>query len=428
MALAAMVTASALSGTFVATLPKADAPLLRQIAMMECGECGMDHGRVDLWEPDGIDPEHIADDWRGSVDVRGGAALRGFLANHSHGHDLMHADFEFSVESEKKRLRAPRAQDRDDFFEDYRTQDEIYQRLSQWTGEYAGTSLFTVGQSYLGEDIKGIRFGSSSENHVTWIQCGIHAREWIAPATCMYFGHKLLEGLKNGDSEVTDLLSKTIVYLTPVLNPDGYRHTWTNSRMWRKNRQPNSGSSAVGTDLNRNWAADWGKCGASTSPSSDTYRGSAVFSAPETAAVRDYIGALKRDGYKVLGGHDFHAYGNLLLRSYGWTSTNAPNNAIEQERGARMVNAIYESSGQRYTNQRAYELYCCSGLACDWIAEQTTEYSGFTFELRGSPGGFVLPPDQIVPSGEEIYASMLVWFREVTYSKTSQTHSNATRS
>lgn len=416
MAFAVMVVTTALSGTFVATLPTADAPMLRQIARLECEECGTEHGRVDMWDPDAVEPEHIHDTWRGAVDVRGGAVLRAFLANHSH--DLMHTDYEGAVESEKNRLRAPRAQDRDDFFEDYRTLEEIRTRLNQWAEQYEGASLFTVGQSYLGQDIKGIRFGSSSENHATWIQCGIHAREWIAPATCMYIAQKLLEGLKNGDAEVTSLLSKTYVYLTPVLNPDGYAYTWSDNRMWRKNRQPNEGSSAMGTDLNRNWASDWGKCGASTSPSSDTYRGSSVWSAPETAAVRDYLSMLKRDGYKVLGGHDFHAYGNLLLRSYGWTSTDAPNNAIEQERGARMVQAIFESSGVRYTNQKSYDLYCCSGLACDWIADQTTENSGFTFELRGTPGGFVLPPNQIIPSGEEVYDSMIVWFKEVTYSKT----------
>ena len=28
-------------------------------------------------------------------------------------------------------------------------------------------------------------------------------------------------------------------------------------RYWRKNREPNEGSVCVGTDLNRNWDANW---------------------------------------------------------------------------------------------------------------------------------------------------------------------------
>lgn len=415
MALAALVTAAALSGTFVARLPKADAPMLREIAKVECKECGTEHGRVDLWKPDSADPEHIHDSWSGEVDVRGGPALRSFLANRSHAHDFMHEDFEAVVEAERKRLRAPRAQDRDDWFDDYRTADEIGAKMNEFVEKYADVSLFTVGQSYLGEDIKGIRFGSSPEKHAVYIECGLHAREWITHAVCMYVAEKLLEGLKNGDEVVTELLSKTYVYMVPDVNPDGYRYTWETDRMWRKNRQPNQGTSAMGTDLNRNWDADWGKCGASTNPSSNTYRGAHVWSAPEAAAVRDFVAKLKRDGYKLQAAHDIHSYGDLLLRPRGWTYDDTPNDNIEKARGAKMCQAISEISGRTYVNQKSIDLYCCSGLCGDWFAQETAQGSAFTFELRGEPGGFVLPPDQIRPNGEEIYAALIVWFKEVTY-------------
>eukprot|EP01065_Artemidia_motanka_P041880 TRINITY_DN54_c0_g2_i2.p1 TRINITY_DN54_c0_g2~~TRINITY_DN54_c0_g2_i2.p1 ORF type:complete len:416 (+),score=150.17 TRINITY_DN54_c0_g2_i2:47-1294(+) len=404
---------AAAQSTFVARMHKADAGMLRRISSLGCKDCGTDHGLVDMWQPDGAAAEHVPDWWTGSIDVRGGAELKAALANTTH--EVLHHDFEAAVHAERRRASNRTAQA--DWFDDYHTLAEIHDKLNEWTNTYADVTSFSIGRSYEGTEIHGIRFGSSTEKHATWIQCGIHAREWIAPATCMYFAQKLLDGLKNGDAEVTKLLTKTFVYLVPVLNVDGYQFSWTDNRMWRKNRQPNSGSSFVGTDLNRNWDADWGKCGASTLPFSDTYRGAHVFSAPETTAVRDYFAQLKSEGYRILGGHDFHSYGQLLLRSYGWTNQNAPNNAIEEARGVKMINAIKESSGLVYTNQRSYDLYCCSGLASDFLAEQTTEYSGFTFELRGTPGGFVLPPDQIVSSGEEIYAAMLVWFQEVTYSK-----------
>ncbi len=51
-----------------------------------------------------------------------------------------------------------------------------------------------------------------------------------------------------------------------MVNPDGGEYDLTGSpyRAWRKNRQPNAGSSYVGTDLNRNYDYRWGCCGGSS--------------------------------------------------------------------------------------------------------------------------------------------------------------------
>ena len=81
-------------------------------------------------------------------------------------------------------------------------------------------------------------------------------------------------------------------------------------RSWRKNRQPNSGSSNVGTDLNRNWAYQWGCCGGSSgSTSSSTYLGSSPFSAPETAHLRDFVNSRVVGGVQQIKVNiDFHTY------------------------------------------------------------------------------------------------------------------------
>ena len=66
------------------------------------------------------------------------------------------------------------------------------------------------------------------------------------------------------------------VWIIPSLNPDGAEFDVAGGSyaLWRKNRQPNAGSSAVGTDLNRNWSWQWGCCaGSSAAPSSETFRG-----------------------------------------------------------------------------------------------------------------------------------------------------------
>jgi hypothetical protein len=67
----------------------------------------------------------------------------------------------------------------------------------------------------------------------------------------------------------------------PFVNPDGYEYTWSNTRLWRKNREPNAGSTCIGTDVNRNYNEHWGEGGGSTNPCSDTFQGPTAFSSPE---------------------------------------------------------------------------------------------------------------------------------------------------
>ena len=89
---------------------------------------------------------------------------------------------------------------------------------------------------------------------------------------------------------ITNLVNSREIWIVFNLNPDGseYDIATGSYRSWRKNRQPNSGSSAVGTDLNRNWSFQWGCCGGSSGTfSSETYRGpSRVLGARDPARAR----------------------------------------------------------------------------------------------------------------------------------------------
>lgn len=66
-----------------------------------------------------------------------------------------------------------------------------------------------------------------------WIDGGIHAREWITPAVVTFMLKQLIEDLPAGDA---DLLDKVDWYVLPVVNPDGYEHTRSSDRFWRKTR------------------------------------------------------------------------------------------------------------------------------------------------------------------------------------------------
>ena len=85
-----------------------------------------------------------------------------------------------------------------------------------------------------------------------WLEAGIHAREWIAPAVATY----LVNELVNNNDAHPDYLDKINWYFLPCANPDGYSYSWETDRMWRKTRSPQGG--CFGVDPNRNWDYHWG--------------------------------------------------------------------------------------------------------------------------------------------------------------------------
>lgn len=60
-----------------------------------------------------------------------------------------------------------------------------------------------------------------------WIDAGIHAREWIAPATAMIILKKLVDGYNKDNLEIRSFIEKIDWYITIVLNPDGYEYSHT---------------------------------------------------------------------------------------------------------------------------------------------------------------------------------------------------------
>ena len=65
-------------------------------------------------------------------------------------------------------------------------------------------------------------------------------------------------------------------------------------------------------------------CGGSSGTfSSETYRGAAAFSAPETQRVRDFVNSRVVGGAQQIKAHiDFHTYSELVLWPYGYTTAN----------------------------------------------------------------------------------------------------------
>jgi PKD repeat protein len=115
-----------------------------------------------------------------------------------------------------------------------------------------------------------------------------HAREPMSLMETIFFMWFLLENYGSNE-EITYLVNNTQLYFVPCINPDGYVYNETTNPngggMWRKNRR-NNGNGTFGVDLNRNYSYGWGTTGTSSTPSNDTYCGTAPFSEPETQAMR----------------------------------------------------------------------------------------------------------------------------------------------
>ena len=121
------------------------------------------------------------------------------------------------------------------FHEKYHNLVEIYEFLDFLLDTYPHlTSSISIGKSFEKRDIGGIRIkninSTSSSRFV--IHAGIHAREWIGPATIMWITETLLKGYSQ-DPIITKLLDSHVIEIIPVLNVDGYAYTHSTNRMWR---------------------------------------------------------------------------------------------------------------------------------------------------------------------------------------------------
>jgi len=206
------------------------------------------------------------------------------------------------------------------------------------------------------------------------------------------------------DSQITTLVDFFEWTLVPIVNADGYIYTQT-SRMWRKNRRVNSGSSCRGVDNNRNWGYRWDHGGASKNPCNDDYMGPSAFSEPENSALANYITA----NGPFIGYIDFHAYSQLFMNPWGWSSALPPDNTDQIDCGNAVASAIKLLYGKVYEVGNIYSvIYPASGSSADWTYGAANVKYSYALELRDTGQyGFLLPVNQIVPQGTEMFAGVV---------------------
>ncbi len=209
-----------------------------------------------------------------------------------------------------------------------------------------------------------------------------HAREIITQEIVLDYMNYLLANYGH-NPYVTYLVEHRQIWLVPILNPDGLEYVFNHDMFWRKNRRANANGS-YGVDLNRNYGFKWGYDNFGSSPNgfSSTYRGTAPFSEPETAALRDFVSA-----HQFRASLSYHSYGRYVIYPWGYVDGPTPDHASFV---ALADSIVAYNHYQRGTGLETVG-YTVNGEADDWFyGEQTTKDKVFSLTPEV---GYAFHPD-----------------------------------
>merc|ERR1719412_588605 len=296
----------------------------------------------------------------------------------------------------------------------YHRLNDIYGYMHYLEHKYPHLAqVIEIGKSVENRRMYVIKIGSQkySDKPAIFIEAGIHAREWISPATAAFLMRRLVEN-NHANQDLIDFFD---FYILPVANPDGYEYSFTSNRLWRKNRARNGGLSSLllslcdGVDLNRNFGYHWSDALTPLHIQSgtqlncmETYSGPAPFSEPETRNIRDFVTSIKQN---VVSYIPIHSYGQKILYPWSYTGVRLPDWKEMQAVGKILANAIEESSGAHYAVGSAPRTqYLAAGGADDWARGDMGIKWVFLIELPDTGTfGFLLPANKIVPTGQSIF-------------------------
>ncbi|XP_015174391.1 PREDICTED: zinc carboxypeptidase-like [Polistes dominula] len=293
----------------------------------------------------------------------------------------------------------------------YHRLNVIYQWMESLAQDYPKiVNTIDAGISTLGTPIKGLKLQfNSNKNTSIFLESGIHAREWISVATTTYIANELLF---SKDPVVRNLAESHVWYIFPVFNPDGYEYTHSTNRLWRKNLKRSTWR-CKGVDLNRNWDTHWSEIGSSSNPCSEIYAGQSAFSEIESKSMSTFINNIPEKMKAYLA---FHSYSQLLLIPFGHSNERIDNYDDLMEIGRFSVKALAMRYGTNYTVGNIVDvIYPASGGSMDWVRATIGPRITYTYELRDKGRyAFLLPSDQIIPTGEETMDSLIGMFQKAS--------------
>ena len=266
--------------------------------------------------------------------------------------------------------------------------------------------LVRLGTTYQGREILAVKLTQGARGQADGRRPAVlysstqHAREWISTEVNRRLMFWFVDRWHENDKEIRKLLRENEFWFVLVANPDGYEYTFDEERLWRKNLRDNDDDGEItiadGVDPNRNYPEhfNYDEEGSSSIFSSQTYRGPAPASEPETQALK---GLLDRIGFAFQV--NWHSAGEWLLYAEGWQI--ATPTADDPIYYALSGNLDEPAIPGFHPGLSSDVLYVTNGETTDYAHAQTGALA-WTPELsEGCPGcGFVFPDDDALVQAE----------------------------
>jgi hypothetical protein len=286
-------------------------------------------------------------------------------------------------------------------YEGFHTYAEMSAEVAAAAATYpAIVRRFSVGKSYQGRELWAVKVSDNvgvDEDEPEILYDGLHHGD---EHMSLEMTLRILRWLTAGygvDPRITGIVNGREIWIVFGVNPDGAEYNITGGQFqrWRKNRQPNDGSTSIGTDLNRNYDYRWGGGGrTSADPAASSYQGSAPFSAPETLAFRNFLRSRVVDGRQQIRAlMTFHEFGRLLMWPYGYTTADVPADMTADDHAALRLIGQRLAASNGYTPQQASDLYLTSGTSRDYAYGR---YRIFSYTVEMSAVDY--PDDSLIAS------------------------------